>query len=103
MLHRFGEKYASLKATILKKLCEAIGDDRPLTTIFGGLVGISMFGPKAVDAFVLPLAIHYGNAWAAALDKTSGLIPLLPHALRPSRTAVAAGWTHLRLLACVKL
>jgi hypothetical protein len=29
--------------------------------------------------------------------------PLLPHALRPSRTAVAAGWTHLRLLACVKL
>lgn len=71
----FGEKYASLKATVLKKLFEAISDDRPLTTIFGGLVGISTFGPKAVDAFVLPLAIHYWNTWAAVLDKTTGLIP----------------------------
>lgn len=70
----FGEKYASLKATVLKKLCEAIGDDRPLTTIYGGLVGIALFGPKAVDAFVLPVAIHYWNAWGAALDKTGGLL-----------------------------
>ena len=59
---------------MLKKLCEAIGDDRPLTTIYGGLVGIALFGPKAVDAFVLPVAIHYWNAWGAALDKTGGLL-----------------------------
>ena len=60
---------------MLKKLFEAISDDRPLTTIFGGLVGIATFGPKAVDAFVLPLAIHYWNTWAVALDKTEGLLP----------------------------
>lgn len=70
----FGDKYASLKATVLKKLFEAIGDDRPLPTIYGGLVAIAFFGPKAVDAFVVPLAIRYWNEWAASLDKTTSFL-----------------------------
>mmetsp|Transcript_12701 Transcript_12701/g.21137 ORF Transcript_12701/g.21137 Transcript_12701/m.21137 type:complete len:421 (+) Transcript_12701:82-1344(+) len=70
----FGEKYPSLKATVLKKLCEAIGEDRPLTTVYGGLVGVALFGPKAVDAFMLPVAIHYWTSWAATLDKADDLL-----------------------------
>jgi TAF6 C-terminal HEAT repeat domain len=59
---------------VLKKLFEAIGDDRPLPTIYGGLVAIAFFGPKAVDAFVVPLAIRYWNEWAASLDKTTSFL-----------------------------
>lgn len=59
---------------MLKKLCEAIGEDRPLTTVYGGLVGIAFFGPKAVDAFVLPVAISYWTSWAEMLDKSDDLL-----------------------------
>merc|ERR1712071_205404 len=40
-----------------------MGPDKPLTTQYGGIVGISLFGPKAVDAFILPLATLYWNKW----------------------------------------
>ena len=40
----------------------------PLTTQYGGLVGISRFGPKAVDAFLLPLATPYWTRWEDALQ-----------------------------------
>lgn len=59
-----------------------------------------MFGPKAVDAFVLPLAIHYGNAWAAALDKTSGLIPRFEIQQCEQAMLVSFVLTHLLKLRC---
>lgn len=59
---------------MLKKLFEAIGDDRPLPTVYGGLIAIAFFGPKAVDAFVIPLVVQYWNEWAMSLDKTTNLL-----------------------------
>ncbi len=64
---RFGEDYATLKARVLRKLCEAISPDKPLTTQFGGIVGITFFGPKAINAFVLPLVVGYWQQWQEAL------------------------------------
>ena len=50
-----------------------MGKDRPLTTIYGGMTGIACFGPKAVDAFVLPIAVPYWEAWEKTLDATDVL------------------------------
>lgn len=68
-IDRFGEKYPSLKATVLKKLCEAIEETKAYTTCYGGLMGIQLFGAKSVDAFVLPIAQEYWHNWNEALDK----------------------------------
>jgi hypothetical protein len=54
-------------------MCEATAADKPLPTIFGGIVAITLFGPKAVDAFLLPLIIPYFKKWEASLDKTHNL------------------------------
>ena len=75
--NRFGEQYTTLKARVLRTLCEALTPDMPLTTQYGGIVGISRFGPKAVDAFLLPLATSYWIRWeevlkAGAYDDVSG-------------------------------
>jgi hypothetical protein len=51
-------------------LCEATAPDKALPTCFGGLVAIALFGVKAVDAFLLPLAIPYIQQWDKALDST---------------------------------
>ena len=40
-------------------MSDAIGPDRSLSTRYGGLVAITFFGPKAINAFVLPLAMDY--------------------------------------------
>ena len=53
---------------MLKTLCEATASDKPLTTVYGGIVGISLFGPKAVDAFLLPLMLPYWEKWDKALS-----------------------------------
>lgn len=58
----------TLKARVLKTLCGAIGTDRPLETRFGGIVAISSFGPKAVDAFLLPSVIPFWQSWEQALE-----------------------------------
>ena len=64
----FGNDYTTLKPRVVKTLCEAMGPDKPLTTQYGGIVGISLFGPKAVDAFILPLATLYWNKWESVLQ-----------------------------------
>ena len=56
---RFGEDYATLKARVLRTLCDATGPDRSTTTQYGGIVAISLFGPKAIDAFLLPVVPSY--------------------------------------------
>ena len=69
--NRFGEQYTTLKARVLRTLCEALSPDMPLTTQYGGIVGISRFGPKAVDAFLLPLATSYWTRWEEALKASA--------------------------------
>jgi hypothetical protein len=60
-----------LKATVLKKLVQAINLDRPLVTIFGGMMAISYFGSKAVSAFILPVAVPYWQEWSERLNETA--------------------------------
>ena len=70
---RFGEDYATLKARVLKTLSDAIGPNRPLSTRYGGLVAITFFGPKAINAFVLPLALEYWNKSESMLSSCTDL------------------------------
>lgn len=63
----FGDKYATLAPRVLHKLCDATGANRPFTTKYGGIVAISYFGAKAIDAFLLPLVSLYWNNWEKAL------------------------------------
>lgn len=65
----FGDEYVTLKARVLKTFCEAIAPDKALTTQYGGIVAITFFGPKAIDAFLLPVAMTYWEAWERALEK----------------------------------
>jgi transcription initiation factor TFIID subunit 6 len=51
-------------------MCEATAADKPPPTIFGGIVTITLFGPKAVDAFLLPLTIPYFKKWETSLETT---------------------------------
>jgi len=75
----FGDEYVTLKAQVLKTLCgaaaptDARGKRQSLPTTYGGFVGIMLFGPKAIDAFLLPLALGYWNQWEAQLETTTNL------------------------------
>lgn len=73
LITRFGDDYATLKARVLKTLCEAAGPNRSLPTQYGGFVAISQFGPKAVNAFLLPLAMQYWKTWESTMERTQDL------------------------------
>lgn len=45
----------------------------PLSTQYGGIVGISLFGPKAINAFLLPVALEYWGQWEKKLEETNDL------------------------------
>lgn len=61
-----------MKPRCIKLLTQqALRLDRPLPTQYGGIVGISLFGPKAVDAFLLPLASEYWETWEAELKQVT--------------------------------
>jgi len=70
---RYGEDYATLKARVLKTLSDAIGPARSLSTRYGGLQAITFFGPKAINAFVLPLALDYWNQSESMLSTCTSL------------------------------
>ena len=60
----FGQQYTTLKSRILKTFVQAIDiRTKPCSTIYGGIVGITTFGPKAIDAFLLPIASFYYKVW----------------------------------------
>ena len=67
VLVRFGEEYATLKARVLRTLCDATSPDKSLPTQYGGIVAISLFGPKAIDAFLLPVVPTYYQEWEKQL------------------------------------
>jgi len=68
----FGTQY-HLKPRIIVKMCSAITPDKGLSTQYGGLTAISLFGPKAVDSFILPLVARYWVNWEKALHKETNL------------------------------
>jgi transcription initiation factor TFIID subunit 6 len=63
----FGAEYATLKSRVLKALCRAMAADRHLTSRYGGIVGLSAFGTKAISAFLLPPAAVWFEDFDAAL------------------------------------
>lgn len=66
----YGNQYTTMKPRIIKLLTQqALRVDRPLATQYGGIVGISLFGPRAIDAFLLPLAQDYWERWEGELQK----------------------------------
>jgi len=74
----FGDEYVTLKPRVLTVFCEAIDPSKALATQFGGIVAITNFGPKTIDAFLLPftkskrhLAVSYWEAWEGALETAS--------------------------------
>jgi len=70
---KFGDDYVTLKSKVLAELCKAIGVGMPLSTQYGGIVGISLFGPKAINAFLLPVALEYWGQWEKKLEETNDL------------------------------
>lgn len=69
----FGSDYATLKARVLRTLCDAIGPEKPLASRYGGTVAISLFGAKAVDAFLLPTMLESWKHWQEELAATTDL------------------------------
>eukprot|EP00584_Thalassiosira_punctigera_P019470 CAMPEP_0172555466 /NCGR_PEP_ID=MMETSP1067-20121228/58434_1 /TAXON_ID=265564 ORGANISM="Thalassiosira punctigera, Strain Tpunct2005C2" /NCGR_SAMPLE_ID=MMETSP1067 /ASSEMBLY_ACC=CAM_ASM_000444 /LENGTH=508 /DNA_ID=CAMNT_0013343989 /DNA_START=11 /DNA_END=1537 /DNA_ORIENTATION=- len=66
----YGDRYTTMRPRIVKLLTQqALRADRPLATQYGGIVGISLFGPRAVDAFLLPLAREYWERWEEELKR----------------------------------
>ncbi|KAL7448223.1 hypothetical protein ACHAWC_001575, partial [Mediolabrus comicus] len=64
-----GAQYTTMKPRIMKLLTQqALRLDRPLVTQYGGIVGISLFGPRAIDAFLLPVAREYWERWDKELQ-----------------------------------
>lgn len=64
----YGSQYTTMKPRVMKLLTQqALRVDRPLATQYGGIVGISLFGPRAVDAFILPVAKEYWECWEGEL------------------------------------
>jgi hypothetical protein len=70
---RFGDKYANLEPRVLHELCLATEAKRPLATRYGGFVALSLFGPRAIASFLLPLATDHWNTWQQTLDETTNL------------------------------
>ena len=65
----YGGQYTTMKPRIMKLLTQqALRLDRPLVTQYGGIVGISLFGPRAIDAFLLPVAREYWECWDKELQ-----------------------------------
>jgi transcription initiation factor TFIID subunit 6 len=66
----YGDKYKNLQGSVLKTLCKALEYTSYdfLGSWYGGIVGITKFGVKAVDAFLLPL-MGYTMIWEDALDQ----------------------------------
>lgn len=66
----YSSQYTTMKPRIIKLLTQqALRIDRPLVTQYGGIVGLSLFGARAVDAFVLPVARGYWEWWEAELER----------------------------------
>lgn len=67
----FGADYSTLKARVLRALCDAIGPEKSLASRYGGIVAITLFGPKAVDAFLAPIICDTWSEWEEEMKVVS--------------------------------
>ena len=69
----FSKDYTTLKSRILRTLCQALemDDHHSLSSRYGGIVAITLFGNRAIDAFILPLIMDCWDAWEDELRTTS--------------------------------
>ena len=65
----FGSEYSTLKSRVLKAFCQAMGPDKHLTSRYGGIVGLTAFGPKALSALLLQPALEWFAEFDATLDQ----------------------------------
>ncbi|KAL7536577.1 hypothetical protein ACHAWF_005503 [Thalassiosira exigua] len=65
-----GDKYPTMRPRVLGLLArQALRPDRALATQYGGIVGTRLFGSRAVDAFLLPVAREYWERWEEELHR----------------------------------
>jgi transcription initiation factor TFIID subunit 6 len=84
----FGEDYVTLKARVLKALCDAATPtNESLPSRYGGIVAITIFGAKAVDAFLLSTLLQSWRDWQEALDKHQDLSVDLKFAIQMCQRA----------------
>jgi transcription initiation factor TFIID subunit 6 len=69
----FSKDYTTLKSRILRTLCQALemDDDHNLSSRYGGIIAITLFGNRAIDAFIIPLVIDCWDVWEDELGKIS--------------------------------
>jgi transcription initiation factor TFIID subunit 6 len=67
----FGKDYVNLQVTILQPLCNALGPDKGLASRYGGMAAVTLFGPKAVDAYLLEVILLSWDDWEKALESPS--------------------------------
>ena len=69
---RYGPQYATMKPRVVRMLAtQALRPDRPAATQYGGITALGLFGPRAVDAFLLPAAGGYWERWEKEMDGLS--------------------------------
>mmetsp|Transcript_9359 Transcript_9359/g.13999 ORF Transcript_9359/g.13999 Transcript_9359/m.13999 type:complete len:391 (-) Transcript_9359:177-1349(-) len=68
--NQFGDKYGNLRGKVIQILCKALVGEE-LGRCYGAIIAITMFGPKAVDAFILPL-VEYWSIWTNMLETSIG-------------------------------
>ena len=68
----FGAEYATLKSRVLRTLCQAMDPSKDLTSRFGGIVGLTAFGPKAVAAFLVQPALKWYSNFETLLKGDLG-------------------------------
>jgi hypothetical protein len=59
---------------VIRTLCKALdlnANQNQLGTFYGGIVGMTKFGAKTVDAFILPLVGHW-DSLEKALEESTG-------------------------------
>lgn len=69
----FSKDYTTLKSRILRTLCQALemDDDHSLSSRYGGIIAITLFGNRAIDAFIIPLIVDCWDVWEDELGKIS--------------------------------
>jgi len=89
---KYSEQYTTLKSRVIKSHVEALAPGRPLASQFGGIVGITAFGPKTIEAFLLNVAVSYWDKWRADEEKLikirNGAAGELLYEIRQCQTAL---------------
>jgi len=69
---RFGHAYKSLQPRVTKTLIQALLDEKkPLTTHYGAIKGLSVFGPQVVEELLLPHLKSYMSRLEPDLESNS--------------------------------